>query len=685
MPAVLIPPSPQAKEESPADVIQSVVNKIQSGIEVTQEELDNLNKAIQTSDKTSIPFANRNYISTCASNPSTLVRYVGMVQDMLDPEYYVTKINGVHTKYREYYCLNDDNDDSSHIDDEIAMNHLLDERQPLVIVPIPHATEVLIKHLAATCHKGKEDGQGKEQIMKHEAADNSFGRKRSLEIMDTGDEDAFDEKRISKEQYINSDNAGGSGKKNPINKCDWWPRGCMNSHHEDCSILAKMYYDQKEEGSSSRSQRRLQLNDIVEVYGILSLNPLGASFENKPRNSQTNTTSDNADFNTQQDDYFHDFMDHTVLPPPSLLPRLHVLKYNHLDLDDMMVQEVTQLALEPQAVHTDGERQLAIDTFAKYIFGGNKIASEALLMSLMSLAERDTRYENKAIQMPSGETLGCGSMNFILSDPRSCLLLQNKLDSLMKMIAPVAAHINLSLSALNVGDNHLATLDYNTITAPTKTAANRLEPSVLQLPKSSCIVINQGALSEGNLNQSGQRTLAALSKMTMTHSIPYRFDGLMEIDFEADLRIIVLSCNDSCGRGSKLLPCSMSMKMESMSSNAADVDLVNTIPDDTILRIRRYLVTCRSNNQNTEQKSISLPKSLLERAQKDFITLRKNNRSSTLRDIEERDFHKWLLLTRLQARSRIGERRSTIIETSSMAKVEDWENALRLDEALQAS
>jgi pyruvate carboxylase len=96
-------------------------------------------------------------------------------------------------------------------------------------------------------------------------------------------------------------------------------------------------------------------------------------------------------------------------------------------------------------------------------------------------------------------------------------------------------------------------------------------------------------------------------------------------------------------------------------------------------------VTCRSNIQNTEQKSISLPKSLLERAQKDFITLRKNNRSSTLRDIEERDFHKWLLLTRLQARSRIGERRSTIIETSSMAKVEDWENALRLDEALQAS
>ena len=709
MPSVLIPPSPQDRKSSPADVdfIQAIVTKILSGSEVTNQELDDLNKAIQTSHKTSIPLVNRDYIDTCTctcasnsnsnsnSNSPTLVRYIGMVQDMLDPEYYVTHINGASTKYREHY-----HDDSSQIDStEIAMNQLLDERQPLLIVPIPHSTGILKKYLATggACTSLKnEEGQGREQIhiMEQEAADTIFGRKRSLEIMhsthSTGDGDETDsysysyQKKMCMEQSLGTDNdkTGGPAKNNTINDCDWWPRGCMNSQEEDCPILAKIYYQEEDDGSSSRSQRRLQLNDIVEVYGILSLNPLGTSSEHQPKNSQT-STSDGADFNAQQEDYFHDFMDHTVPPPPSVLPRLHVLRYDTLDLDEMMMQEGTEKESEPQAVYTDGERQLAIDTFANHIFGGDKIAAEALLMTLMSLAERDTRYGNKAIQMPSGETLGCGSMNFILSDPQSCVSLQNKLDALMKLIAPVAAKMNLSLSALNVGDSAPAKLNHNAITAPTKTAANRLEPSVLQLPKSSCIVINQGALSEGTLNPSGQRTLEALAKMTRTHSIPYRFDGLMEIDFEADLRIIVLSCNDSCDGGSKLLPCSMSMKMKPRNANAMDVPFVDTIPVETILRIRRYLMTCRY--QSSEQTSISLPIDLLEMAQTDFINRRKNSRSSASRDIEESDFHKWLLLTRLQARSRIGEKNFTSTKMSSMAKIEDWENALRLDDALQAS
>jgi len=723
---VLIPPSPQVQELSSADIIQAVVTKIQSGRKVNPTDLDDLNNAIQHTSmsdktKTSIPFVNRDYITSCSSNPSTLVRYIGMVQDMLDPEYYVTKINGVSTKYREYYCLEEkDNDNnSSQIQDE--MNHLLDERQPLVIVPIPHSTEVLHKCIGSTLilneeqehelkvglrgdNDNEEVEQGRDMDTETET-DTSFGRKRSLDLMDSGHTDDFDEKKVNREQTFGRDNENekstGTGKNdnNTISDGDWWPRGCMASQEEDCPILAKMYYQNEEQGqnqsqSQRQPQRRLQLNDIVEVYGILSVNPLGASFEDQHGNGNSNSQScKDLNFDDQQEDFFMD--QQAVLPPPSLLPRLHVLKYNILDLDDMVAHEVMQIqqASEPQTVNMGGDgdtcRQLAIDTFARHIFGGDKIAGEALLMAFMSLAERNERYGSKAIQMPTGATLGCGSLNFVLPDHQSCALLQTELGAIMKLIAPVAAHIQLSLSALDAGGNENAPVDVtldcdcNIITSPEKTAANRLEPSVLQLPKSSCIVINEGALSEGTLKQRGQRTLAALSKMTMTHSIPYRFDGLMEIDFEADLRIIVLSCNNSSGRGSKLLPCSISVKVASENCLALDAPRVDTIPGDTILRILRYILTCRSNN-TTDRQSISLPKDLLDRAQEDFIYRRKNNGSSMSRDIEEHDLHRWLLLTRLQARSRFGERLSTNRETSSMAKIGDWENALSLDDAMQA-
>lgn len=674
MPAVLIPPSPQSQDLSSAEIIRSVVTKIQSGEKVTPTELDNLNNAIHTSDKTSIPFVNRDYITSCSSNPSLLVRHIGMVQDMLDPEYYVTKINGVSTKYREYYCLEEN--DSSQIEDEIAMHHLLDERQPLVIVPIPHSTEVLNKCISSTLILNEENelGGDNEEVEEGRDTDTSFGRKRSLDFMDSGHTDDSDEKKVNREQTFGKDNeSSAGGKNNAIRDGDWWPRGCMASQEEDCPILAKMYYQNEAEGQS-QPQRRLQLNDIVEVYGVLSLNPLGASFKDQNGKSQSCK-----DFDDHQEDFF---MDQAVLPPPSLLPRLHVLKYNILDLDDMVAHEVMQQASEPQAVNMGGDRQFAIDTFARHIFGGDKIAGEALLMTFMSLAERNERYGSKAIQMPAGATLGCGSLNLILPDHQSCALLQNELGAIMKLIAPVAAHIHLSLSALDAGEDAPVTLGRNVITSPEKTAANRLEPSVLQLPKSSCLVINEGALSEGTLNQRGQRTLAALSKMTMTHSIPYRFDGLMEIDFEADLRIIVLSCNNASGRGSKLLPCSMSVKVASQNYDALDAPRVGSIPRDTCMRILRYIVTCRSNN-STDRKSISLPKDLLDRAEKDFINRRKNNGTSISRDIEEHDLHRWLLLTRLQARSRFGERNSNG-ETSSMAKIGDWENALSLDDAMQA-
>ena len=576
MTAVLIPPSPQPETIAATAIATEtsmdpctehfIVQKVQNGTEeITPKDLLKLDAAIaarsstSTSTSVNIPLVNRAYIKSCDSNPRVLVRYIGMVQDMLDPEYYVTKVNGIHTKYREYYCLNDG--DSQQLADEITMNHLLEERQPLLLVPVPHSTEVLrncIRKLDPTStSEENSDGDGdaiEEKLEMNGTSDGS--RKRRLE--NATDDEALRERN---DVHVKQRNLKASASSTPMdNRFTWWPEGCMNSDPEHCPVLAKMYYPENEEAatsetqSNSQPQPRLQLNDIVEVYGILSLDPLGASFEDQNSNGK----GSNLDFEAQQESFFHDFVDRMVVPPPSLLPRLHVLKYNKLDLDEMVVEAEAQEQEQEQvkapvncsaANANDCERQLTIDTFATCIFDGDKIASETLLMTCMSLAERDYRCQNanaspKAIQMPDGATLGCGSINFVLSTREACMLLQERLRVVLGEIAPVVANINLSLAALNGGDIDAGTgtrsTSHDTIIAPGKNAANRLEPSALQLPKASCLVINQAALTEGTINQSGQMALASLSKMTRTHTIPYQFDGLMEIDFEADHRIIVI-------------------------------------------------------------------------------------------------------------------------------------------------
>jgi len=582
---------------------------------------------------------------------------------------------------------------------------LLEERQPLLLVPVPHSTEVLrncIRKLDPTStSEENSDGDGdaiEEKLEMNGTSDGS--RKRRLE--NATDDEALRERN---DVHVKQRNLKASASSTPMdNRFTWWPEGCMNSDPEHCPVLAKMYYPENEEAatsetqSNSQPQPRLQLNDIVEVYGILSLDPLGASFEDQNSNGK----GSNLDFEAQQESFFHDFVDRMVVPPPSLLPRLHVLKYNKLDLDEMVVEAEAQEQEQEQvkapvncsaANANDCERQLTIDTFATCIFDGDKIASETLLMTCMSLAERDYRCQNanaspKAIQMPDGATLGCGSINFVLSTREACMLLQERLRVVLGEIAPVVANINLSLAALNGGDIDAGTgtrsTSHDTIIAPGKNAANRLEPSALQLPKASCLVINQAALTEGTINQSGQMALASLSKMTRTHTIPYQFDGLMEIDFEADHRIIVISSNDdnsSRGGGGRLLPCSMTMKLD-FSSNGDDTPMENVssaIPHNIVSRICRYISKCRS-----PQKTIALPRLVLERAQKDFIDWRKNGMSQLSRDVEEQDFHRWLLSTRLQARSRIGTHRREVSEDIE-ATVQDWENAVHLDCKMQGT
>lgn len=742
-------------------VIQKIVDQIHLGREqVSIIELKALDEAIVAMDDPGvIPHVDRAFVRSCASDPKVLVRFVGMVQDMLDPEYYATRVRGVWTKYRDYYGSPDVCNENQHEsvglglgvqqcfnnvcdeEDEMVLGNkdwCLEERQPLVLVPIPNSTSILREYMGGTVGVngsgvvGSDRGNGNESKNGDHDQDISRGAKKrtceelqsdartcdSLEKQEEKDS-CHSRKCKQKEEAWSEDdqenkNVLASSKTKANNDCDWWPRGCLNSDDAQCPVLAKMYYSSFQQQQSRddptaaddadvamTQSRRLQLNDIVQVYGILSLDPRGATFDASETFMSQQYGGELLDLSFGLDD-----MDSSVtmcIPPPSLLPRLHVLKYDILDLDVYMAQMEkmplnqeqdmvksslsTSLMIEesPMNHSMQNDRQFTVHFFANQIFGGNQTAAEALLMVLMSMAERNQRLDNRTIRMPSGETLGCGSINYVLSNSESCAILHEKLNAVLGMVLPVVANITVSMSSLNCMEGDSVSMAQG-VTAPTKSIANRLDPSILQLPRGSCVIVNQAYMSEGALNPSGQRTLTALAKMSSTHTIPYRFEGEMELEFEADVRAVVLSFNKNSSNatsGSKLMPCSLVMRLESQSTEMVDsVEAMISVHQESFTRIRRYIAKCRSN-QCFSYNSIALDKSILERAQKDFIEARQKIKRLGGREVTEQDFHRWLLLTRLQARSQIGAGVRKSRGNSFEAEIEDWENALVLDDAMR--
>ena len=154
-----------------------------------------------------------------------------------------------------------------------------------------------------------------------------------------------------------------------------------------------------------------------------------------------------------------------------------------------------------------------------------------------------------------------------------------------------------------------------------------------------------------------------------------------EGSLDADFRMIVVTSSNSSSSSAKM-PCSMNLSLSqdlveltfssSSSSSGSSTSTSNDKNDSSddasskkSLHFRTALAECRA----LQRVGFSDP-TVLERAQTDFLEQRSTTRKTAGAPIpQEADFHRWLTLTRLQARSR----------QSTSATVGDWERALALD------
>lgn len=688
--------------ESHNHVVTGIAAKIDEGVNVSPLDLQALSEAA-FSHNAGIPLLDRPYLQQeHVERPGTtckLVRYVGMVQDMLDTEFYLSERQGKPTHYRDLY--HDNNGGEQDSDDDILLSSdlagRLAERTPLVIVPIPFGSEWFLEKLQQERRPTNRNDESSTMTPCVETTDARSTKKRDRD-MDTPATEPLSKPRLGDDDddpcvVPNDDTMECEGTEpdqqefSNTTSSDWWPAGCMGSHTDHCPVLAKLYYDR----DPKNTQRRLRLNDLVELIGVVSVDPLEADFSNQQQQGEA-----------VEDLFMQEaFGDRLVLPPPSQLPRLHVLTYNLMDLDQVTKRVVVgsgdleeqdeqpSISLEHasmedcpmQATHMLSEALLH-----------DKVVSETTLMALLSMAQRTLSPSQTDDDMPpcwecvstptEESTLGCASLNIQVSSVSSCLALYKQLQSVLEDICPIVASIDLTRDALN-----------NTLTAPRKDSQGRMLASPLQLPKGSTVLIHMGNMTEGALSPSGQETLCALQTLVTSHKVPYTFDGgLMKYPFEADYRVIVVSSVVSNkGRATKplqkknrLLPCALQVSMD-VPASSSNLESLSPFHRD---RLRRYLANCRCTKMDDPKKrtrsalpgganNVALSKQVLERAQNDFIQRRVATRGSGDDLVTEEDFHRWLIMTRLQARSRNdGERGAT---------TQDWERSLKLDDAMKLS
>lgn len=363
-------------------LLAQVQSKLSQGQSLSSNDWNELTSL----GRNELPWLTRSFVDHCSSSQEVLVRYVGMVQDMMDPEYFVG---------------------------EGRQDEELSERHPLLVVPVPFVSEWHSFGRPSTMEPISTPA-----VRIPASPPESITRKRDRECEEVPET----LQARHKTQSPSHPSCDTPSSILPISESDWWPAGTLGSNPEECPVLAKLHYDQYP------TQERLRLNDLVELIGVLSIDPWEASW---------------AEF------------DENPIPPPSRLPRLNVLSFCKIDLDTTASPEAIKDPLHVWTNHNGWPSSL------------DSTLAEVLFLTLVGKAER--RHEE--MQRGPQQALGCASLQ--LTSSNSQQLFQH-LSSILPNICPVVAAMD---GFLNMCDS------------PSK-ESGRLVPTPWQLPRGATLLLH---------------------------------------------------------------------------------------------------------------------------------------------------------------------------------------------------
>ncbi|KAF8662993.1 hypothetical protein HU200_055580 [Digitaria exilis] len=392
--------------------------------------------------------------------PNTLVRYRGMVQDMLGNEYYIGAFKDGSTwrtnKFTDFSPFSMPHPCDSH----------LWERHLFHCVPAPGQNSWTLDSSPGPDVR-RMSGCLATELREKRKRD---GDNDDMDVSENGHEESSSQCKKPKEEdvHVSSSSTEMAEGVSEMNGGD---------HHipgSSFSCLVKVY---------DMPDSQVKLNDVIEFIGVYTFDPELAAPSDNP------------------DDIMLDLIeDVTVQLPPSKVPRLHCLVWRKLSPHDFISRPPV---VEPSPSILKGIRQSLLSHLTM-VLGNDELAAQCLLLHLLS------RLRNRVDVV----TVGRLSLNFIGFNRESASIFGNQLCSLIQKLVPYSQAIPMSIEYLNTA----------TLQPRKDNKSGRLVTGVLQLPQGSHLTFDETFLQTGSLTSKGVENTMLLKNLMESQKVDYDFE-----------------------------------------------------------------------------------------------------------------------------------------------------------------
>ncbi|NXX76386.1 MCMBP protein, partial [Urocolius indicus] len=546
--------------------------------------------------------------------PNSLVKFRCMVQDMFDPEFYMgvyetvdpnTNARVLHFgKYRDVAECGPQQ--------EIDLNSsrtVTAERQTFYCVPVP-GESAWVKEISFFWM---------ELVLSRVSPSTSYTpsrHKRSLE------EDEDMDLHPSKQKDQHTGNSSGGDIHGYVEPKRLETEASAGHHliSANCSPPLDLNFPLPGEKGPAclvkvyESWESFKVNDVLEVYGILSVDPVLSIVNNEERDSSTLDPMECMD--TAEEQRVHS-------PPASLVPRIHVIlaqKLQHINplLPACLNEEESKTCEYPNLTSLFVSNFMSelspvraeLLGFLTHALLGDSLAAEYLILHLIS-----TVYARR-------DVLPLGKFTVNLSGcPRNSIFTEH-IYRIIQQLVPASYRLQMTIENMN-HSRFIPHKDY---------AANRLVSGVLQLASNTSLVVDETQLEQGQLDTTGVHNVKALGNLITWQKVDYDF-SYHQMEFPCNINVLITS------EGRSLLPsdCQVHLQPQIIPPNMEEYmnSLLTAVLPSVLNKFRIYLSLLRLLDY-------SISDEVTKAVEEDFVEMRKNDPESVTAD----DLHRTLLVAR---------------------------------------
>ncbi|XP_028324391.1 mini-chromosome maintenance complex-binding protein isoform X2 [Gouania willdenowi] len=529
--------------------------------------------------------------------PNSLVKFRCFIQDMFDPEFYMGAYETVDpsSKAKMMQCGKYKDVAECSVDFH-SSNTVNAERQTFYCVPVPGESPWVKERYAS-------ESQGRVVPSTSYAPSR---QKRSYEDDDDMDTHPQKQREPNSVGPQSPDNHHGNA------DCKRQETEAPSSQAASASHLDLNFPLPGEKGPSClvkvyEDWDSFKLNDMLEVYGILSVSPvLSVLADEKETSSSLLDPTDSMETAAEQ---------RVHCPPASLVPRLHLVHSQRLlhnnPLMPLTVMEQNTAFLSSTLSEMAAVRAELL-TYFTHVLLGDTLAAEYLILHLISNV-----YNRR-------DVLPLGKFTLNLSGCPTVGSYTERLYHIIQQLVPSSFYLGMTLQNLNQM-RLVPKKDY---------VANRLVSGALQVPKNTSLFLDETRLEQGQLDTAGVHNVTALGNLISWQKVDYDFN-FHQMEFPCNVNVLVTS------EGRSLLPsdCQIHLQPQIPPSQIEEYLSSLHVPSDSSSQVNKFRIFLGVARLLDYSISDEVTKSVED----DFVDMRKDDPQS----VSAEDLHRMLVVARL--------------------------------------